>query len=588
MNETLTRDRFALMEAVSKGEGTFDVDAWHAMDRRDNALVEQEVLHGMSSSKFVYQFKIQGKVVSGISVIGARHLANHAGGLQHKMIGSMHKVGKLFTFTSYPQVGIPMNVQCALLPELADEEDFFGAVIEIHDIKSGNTIQVEKRESRYGYTQEGGKYEKPHYQIIAQAKAYRNGILALVSQDLQIKWKVEQMRLGKDEEIGPDVFEEKRGGILRYAAANKIPVDRRAIEALTFDQIAGLSDAAKADKVDGFRAAAEALGILARLGITAEQMPQPRTATQRPASAPAPQQQQAPAPEQERQQAPATEAAAPQFEAVLYAADGHAVGDGVIYADPAEYARDLEVLHRATFPAYHQVLLEHNADGIEDARKASDEAETIIVNAMAETAPGPLSPGELAVVVPVVRNRPSWSGWIEALKAAQADLEPETAPAWIEAQRQAVESALPSAKLQAVRLLHATARRLSLPLPAWFATVVAAEEPPPPETPPEPDRLPPGSIAQEETLPREPAPPAEAKRDRDDIWADDFLGVINDAGSDGEVVNFCRYQSTVTVMDRLKREKPDLYRRVFDGIDAKRAALKAHKENGNEPNTAGQ
>ena len=588
MSETLTRDRFRLLEAVKSGEGGFDLEAFHAMDRRDNTHVEQELMHGAGSKAFVYDFKIQGKMVVGVSVIGARHLAATYGGIKHQLIGSMQKTGSLFTFTSYPQPGIPMDMKCAVLPELSQEPDFYAAVVEVTDVKQGNTIQVERRELRFEKRQDGTLYERPMYATIAQSKAYRNAVLALVPQDVLLNFKVKMLSIGNSEGVTEDAIADKRAAILRFAAGQKIPVDRRAIEALTFDQIAGLSDAAKADKVDGFRAAAEALGILARLGITAEQMPQPRTATQRPASAPAPQQQQAPAPEQERQQAPATEAAAPQFEAVLYAADGQAVGDGVIYADPAEYARDLEVLHRATFPADRQALLEHNADGIEDASTAAVAAAATILAAL-DGNERPEAPAVVAVEVPVVRNRPSWSGWLEALKAAQADLEPETAPAWIEAQRPAVESALPSAKLQAVRLLHATAKRLSLPLPAWFATVVVAEEPPTPVTTAEKiaeieqagDDI---GIASEVVI----TPPAEAKRDRDDIWADDFLGAINSETTDAAVVGLCRYQSTVTVMERLKREKPDLYRRVFDGIDAKRAALKAHKENGNEPNTAGK
>ena len=81
-------------------------------------------MHGAGSSKFVYSFKIAGEgEVSGISVIGARHLASHYGGIKHRMVASVRKVGELFTFTSYPAPGMGMSVSVQVLPELGDQAD---------------------------------------------------------------------------------------------------------------------------------------------------------------------------------------------------------------------------------------------------------------------------------------------------------------------------------------------------------------------------------------------------------------------------------------------------------------------------------
>ena len=124
--------------------GGFDVDAWHVMEERDNALIADEVLHGPGSSKFVYSFDIAGQrdPVTGISVIGARHLAAHYKGLKHRLVAAMQKTGSLFVFTSYPSADQPMAVTASIVPELAEEDDFYAAVVEVTDIKTGNTLQV--------------------------------------------------------------------------------------------------------------------------------------------------------------------------------------------------------------------------------------------------------------------------------------------------------------------------------------------------------------------------------------------------------------------------------------------------------------
>src|SRR5262245_28913046 len=97
------------LEAVRAMTGGFDVDAWHVMDQRDDELVADEILNGAGSHAFVYDFEIQGTQVFGISVVGARHLAAHYRGLKHRLVASQHKIGELFTFTSYPGENLPMS-----------------------------------------------------------------------------------------------------------------------------------------------------------------------------------------------------------------------------------------------------------------------------------------------------------------------------------------------------------------------------------------------------------------------------------------------------------------------------------------------
>lgn len=249
------------LEAVKNATGGFDIDAFHVMEERDNALIADEILNGSGSNKFVYNFEISGKEVSGISVVGARHLASHYGGIKHRLVASIRKTGSLFMFQSYPGEFTPMSVQCSIIRDLEDEADFYGVIVEIQDIKTGNSIQIECQENRFEARRDKSLYERPNYAKIAQSKAYRNGVLALIPQDVQIPWKQKMLSLGKGETITGSVIEEKRSGILRFATKHALPVDRKGLGELGMDQIAGLSEAAK-DGIGAFTNAAKSIGIL--------------------------------------------------------------------------------------------------------------------------------------------------------------------------------------------------------------------------------------------------------------------------------------------------------------------------------------
>jgi hypothetical protein len=255
-----------IVDMVRSAAGGFDADAWHIMNERDNALIADEILNGAGSSTFVYDFEIQGKRIVGVSVIGARHLAAHYKGLKHRLVAAMQKNGAVFTFTSYPAENLPMAVSCSVVQELSDEADFYSAVVELVDVKSGNTIQVERREARQEFRRDGTPYERPNYATIAQSKAYRNAVLALVPQDVVIRWRDEMLKLKKGETITGSVLDEKRSQVLRFAAQKAIALDRHAVERLTLDQIAGLGDAAREGALPAFVNSAKALGLDVEVG----------------------------------------------------------------------------------------------------------------------------------------------------------------------------------------------------------------------------------------------------------------------------------------------------------------------------------
>jgi hypothetical protein len=258
------------IEMVRNMAGTFDVDAYHCMDQRDNQLVADEILNGAGSDTFVYHFSINGTEVSGISVVGARHLANHYRGLKHRIVGSVQKTGALFEYRAFPNDMFAGDTRAQVIPDLQPEPDYYSCVVEIVDVKTGNSIMVEAREERVGYSRNHEPYERPNYQKIAQSKAYRNAVLALVPQDVAIRWKADMLRLKKGETITASVIGEKRRNVLQFAARHAIAFDRRRIEALTLDQIAGLGEAAREGQLPAFVNAARALGL-----EVGERLPEP-------------------------------------------------------------------------------------------------------------------------------------------------------------------------------------------------------------------------------------------------------------------------------------------------------------------------
>jgi hypothetical protein len=397
-----TRQSVQTLEAVRNAAGVFDADAWHVMDQRDNEMIRQELLFGAGSSKYVYRFPISNKEVTGISVIGARQLASMYGGIKHRLIASVTKIGSLFTFTSYPAPGIPMHVEAQLIDMLAGEDDFYEVVIEIDDIKTGNSLQVRKRESRLESRQDGSKYERPHYSVIAESKAFRNGVLALIDQGTQLEWKTKMLALHKDDVITESVIDEKRTLVLRFAASKSVPISRIGLESLTIDQLAGLGDAARAGGVEQFRAACEALSVMDRPRIVDQKMPGAAGAasgaatgaaqaggavTGKKANAPKPSADKAPdKPKDEKAAPPADEGAKPAdqptppaFEAWVADEDGALAsnenGSEEHYMVPAAFLGAMSA--RALASANAAVLLENNEDSINQARHLDPAAAAI-------------------------------------------------------------------------------------------------------------------------------------------------------------------------------------------------------------------
>ena len=245
---------------------TFDPAAWHAMNERDSQLIRDQILHGHASKDFVYSFDIKGKAVTGVSVVGARELASQYGGIKARIVATVEKRGSLFVFRTFQ----PLTIETRHLPDLSTDDDFYECVMEVEDIKTGNSLQVRKKETRMESRRDGSQYERPHYDVIAEAKAFRNAVLSVLPQNVVIDFEARCLKAGTVSK--EKTIDQLREGVLKFAASKQITVDRQAVMQMTFAQIDGLREAA-GEGVDVFKGALLALGVVAGQDAQAKDVP---------------------------------------------------------------------------------------------------------------------------------------------------------------------------------------------------------------------------------------------------------------------------------------------------------------------------
>lgn len=250
------------LNATRNKDGVFDIDAYHAMQERDEQLIEDVIVHGSTTEEFVYSFPMQGKTVAGVSVVGARELAYQYGGIKHRIIATLQKNGALMTARSFE----PLAVNVMHVHDLADEDDFYEVIIEVTDVKKGNSLQVRKREAIFGKRKDGSLFAREHYDVIAESKAFRNGVLNILPQSVISAFKTKCLETMANAQNGTvnkqRTIQELRTGATRYAMSKGVPLDRSRVEKLAYTEIEDLSR--QLNDLDLFINTAERLGVVAR------------------------------------------------------------------------------------------------------------------------------------------------------------------------------------------------------------------------------------------------------------------------------------------------------------------------------------
>jgi hypothetical protein len=247
-----TSDPF--QELLARPVASFDPDAYHAMQARDDTLIRDELLHGSTSDAFVYSFEMSGKKVVGVSVIGARELAAQYKGIKTRIVATIEKTGALFIFRTFT----PLSIQVQHIPELADDSDFYECVMEVADIKTGNSIEVRKKESKIEKKRNGEGYARPHYDVICESKAYRNGVLAVLPQSVIRDFRDKCLATGKSS--NEQTIQQRRAGVSTYAARSGMALDRAVLDGLSFSELDGLAGAAR-EGLEVFKRAAAAMKL---------------------------------------------------------------------------------------------------------------------------------------------------------------------------------------------------------------------------------------------------------------------------------------------------------------------------------------
>ncbi len=175
--------------------------------------------------------------------------------LKSKIVATVEKRGAMFIFRTFT----PLSIDVRTIRELETEDDFYECVMEVSDIKTGNSIEVRKQEMRMEKKRDGsGYFERKHYSVIAESKAFRNGVLSVLPQSVIQDFK--KRCLEKGNSSTEETIDQIRAKVLQFGAKNSIPLNRAAIASLGYAEISGLGGAAR-ESLEAFQRAAVALSL---------------------------------------------------------------------------------------------------------------------------------------------------------------------------------------------------------------------------------------------------------------------------------------------------------------------------------------
>ena len=262
----------------------------------------------------------------------------------------------------------------------------------------------------------------------------------------------------------------------------------------------------------------------------------------------------------------------PEFETVLVDAFGEIVGE---YTDPVQFAAGLSAAYAKAFPLDRGNLLEHNADGIDDARRQSVQARGIIDAMLAnkEATPPvestPASGGMFTqaepVAVPQINGKPSWPTWSKVVREEMVTINAADALEWIEAQREAMGKAPPPTRIVVAKAMVALLEGHGLTNPDWLSA-------PKPPAQPAQDAAATQPAQEQAEKPVDVAPPSKDEQRGQEMIRD--LGAIApDVAGRGHFDTMVKLETTRVFMARLRRENVELFNTIREAFEKKNAEL---------------
>lgn len=148
--------------------------AIEAFDEEDERAIVQHMSGGGRLDEYVYSFPIEGKPIVGVSWAGASEIARRIGNIE-------------------------------VLPDIKVEqtEDAYYGILRVRDNKSGVTILGTARQDKMMKLRTGEERPNRFAFNLALVKAQRNGILALVSENVKQGLIAEFLKLAKARQVPP-------------------------------------------------------------------------------------------------------------------------------------------------------------------------------------------------------------------------------------------------------------------------------------------------------------------------------------------------------------------------------------------------
>ena len=244
-------------------------------------------------------------------------------------------------------------------------------------------------------------------------------------------------------------------------------------------------------------------------------------------------------PKQEPERQPPTDVHIPGFEAYLIGPDGEVEGDA--FVDPVAWAKAFVAIAETASPDELQALTEHNADALEDARRAPIADQLLAVRDVAEDLPAPT----VMVVGEKRDGSPDWRGYVAAFRDICFGWRGDLA-AWLEVQRPVITQAPMAQRLLLLKVIRERGDQLKAGLPEWVIAMAKPEAP----------------AAREE----EPTP--------DEIWCADLIEEVDACETIPAVQEVVNRPEVQARMKRLSREKRPLFLSTEHAVDLKIASLK--------------
>jgi hypothetical protein len=244
----------------------------------------------------------------------------------------------------------------------------------------------------------------------------------------------------------------------------------------------------------------------------------------------------------------------PGFEAALIDAAGDLVSEP--FTDPVAFARAFLDLWGGYGDAARQAMRDFNEDALADA--AADKAASVLLASMHAVRQN-VAPAIVAVIPPGDRGKPSWPGYVKALKAALGAVSAADFGLWAAAQRDTLETCPMSQRVLAIRAIADAAGRHRLDQPLWLADLIKPKQ----------------AAAQA-------APPADEKSS-DERWVDAqgvALAQMQDAEGRVAFGQLVSSGAVKTIMARLRRENRALFDRADALFTAKHHELPAESDGG--------